>query len=301
MGGLHAPHMTAAEFEQKDSSSGEQSLRSAAAASQGPTSQTVKGSKEGNKQMAAHAHLGQVCIWWCRLDAGAGAGPCLCVSCCGSLKRQIVCADRHRVVRASFSRFLSNVTRKTANFRAQMQARPSLHHSAKMLLDSTRQQTRASIGRCWPMHPAPSGRRILPSPRHSATRLHASRPCRAAAAAQRPARRSHSVVVPKAYLHSDPSADSSGGSGSLPGQLKVLVVGANAAGLAAAVALAQAGCAVEVHDSRPDPRVDQNAHDSSSSSTLVALGKSGVVHSGAHGVSHAAAGQASAMVTPPGI
>jgi hypothetical protein len=130
------------------------------------------------------------------------------------------------------------------------------------------------------MQCAPFASRILRTPRY-ATRLHASRRCCATAAAQRPARRSHTAVAPKAYLHSDPSADNSGGRAPLPGQLKVLVVGANAAGLAAAVALAQqAGCAVEVHDSRPDPRDDhQNAHDenSNSSSTLVALGESTLV------------------------
>jgi hypothetical protein len=92
------------------------------------------------------------------------------------------------------------------------------------------------------------------------------------AAARRPRRPTRATAVgPSAYLHSDPSDSSSGRNQSVPGQLKVLVVGANPAGLAAAVALAQqAGCAVEVRDSRPDPRGDKHADNSS---TLVALGR----------------------------
>lgn len=235
--------------------------------------------------------------------------PCCCGSWCARvcfLLRRFGkpewCVSRHRVVRAQCTGRTSCAKPRihSASTNASKALPLASHYSVKMMLASMRQQARASTGWCWPMHCAPSARRTLTTPRHNATKLHASRPCRAAA--QRSARRSHSAVVPQAYLHSDPSADSSGASGSLPGQLKVLVVGANAAGLAAAVALAQqARCAVEVHDSRPDPRDDQNAHDSSSSSTLVALGESGMVHSGAQGVSHAAAGQASAMVTLSGI
>lgn len=98
-------------------------------------------------------------------------------------------------------------------------------------------------------------------------------PTRTAAAVQscrRSARTRSTAVAPRAYLHSDPSDSSSSGQ-SVPGQLRVLVVGANPVGLAAAVALAQqAGCAVEVHDSRADPREDKHADNNS---TLVALGK----------------------------
>jgi hypothetical protein len=83
----------------------------------------------------------------------------------------------------------------------------------------------------------------------------------------RPSRGRRTAVAPTAYLNSD----SSSGSEPRPGQLKVLVVGAGPVGLAAAVSLAQAGCAVEVHDSRADPRDDRDAD---SSSTLVGLGES---------------------------
>ena len=77
------------------------------------------------------------------------------------------------------------------------------------------------------------------------------------------------TITSKAYLNSDGSG--SGGSASQRDQLKVVVVGSNPAGLAAALALAQqAGCAVEVHDSRADPRSDKQAD---SSSTLVGLGE----------------------------
>lgn len=54
-------------------------------------------------------------------------------------------------------------------------------------------------------------------------------------------------------------------------QLKVLVVGANPAGLAFAVGLAQqTGSAVQVHDSRADPRRNKVA---ASISSLAGLGK----------------------------
>jgi hypothetical protein len=89
----------------------------------------------------------------------------------------------------------------------------------------------------------------------------------------RTAARRTPAVVAKAYLHSDGSGGGGRPEPAQPGQLKVLVVGASTAGLAAAVALAQqAGCAVEVHDSRPDPHSDKSADDNS---TLVALGELG--------------------------
>lgn len=79
--------------------------------------------------------------------------------------------------------------------------------------------------------------------------------------------RRHTPV--KAYLNSDGSGGGQGGAST--SQLKVVVIGASPSGLAAAVGLAQqAGCVVEVHDSRTDPRADKHAE---SSSTLVALGK----------------------------
>lgn len=91
-------------------------------------------------------------------------------------------------------------------------------------------------------------------------------------------KRTHAVAV-KAYLPSDGSGGPSKSDPTQPGQLKVLVVGASPAGLAAAVSLAQqAGCAVEVHDSRPDPQSDKHTDNSS---TLVALGewsRTGAVH-----------------------
>jgi len=81
--------------------------------------------------------------------------------------------------------------------------------------------------------------------------------------------RRHTAVVTKAYLNSDGSGGGQGGAST--SQLKVVVVGASPSGLAAAVGLAQqAGCVVEVHDSRTDPRADKHAENSS---TLVALGK----------------------------
>jgi hypothetical protein len=79
------------------------------------------------------------------------------------------------------------------------------------------------------------------------------------------------AVVAKAYLHSDGSGGGSSPESTQPGQLRVLVVGASPAGLAAAVSLAQqAGCAAEVHGSRPDPHSDKEADNNS---TLVALGE----------------------------
>lgn len=88
-------------------------------------------------------------------------------------------------------------------------------------------------------------------------------PCARTISASRNSRRR---LSPVAYLPTDNSSGSS--SESTTTKLRVLVVGANPAGLAAAVSLAQRvpGCAVEVHDSRPDPR--QNADGGS----LVALG-----------------------------
>lgn len=146
-----------------------------------------------------------------------------------------------------------------------------------------RQQTRPLQGRtataalCSCHHSTPY-RRTLSKPCYAAkTHLnHASYsnrcPSAASAAVQRPRRPARTTaVVPTAYLHSDPLDSSSGSNQSVPRQLKVLIVGANPAGLTAAVALAQqVGCAVEVHDSRPDPRGDKHADNSS---TLVALGE----------------------------
>lgn len=88
----------------------------------------------------------------------------------------------------------------------------------------------------------------------------------------RSSRGRRTAVATTAYLNYL-NSDSSSGSEPRPGQLKVLVVGASPVGLAAAVSLAQAGCAVEVHDSRADPRDDRDAD---SSSTLVGLGESPV-------------------------